>query len=59
MTHIRLEDEDDMAVLRPMVVPGQGVIYVEKAPGVMVEQPCPVCGESDQPGWIPGLVPPV
>ncbi|MFC0113708.1 hypothetical protein [Kibdelosporangium aridum] len=59
VTHIRLEDEDDMAVLRPMTVPGQGSIYHEIAPGVMVERPCPMCGESADPGWITGFTPPV
>ncbi|TCO62526.1 hypothetical protein [Actinocrispum wychmicini] len=59
VTHIRLEDEDDVAILRPMTVPGQGSIYHEISPGVMVERACPICGESDDPGWIPGFTPPV
>jgi len=48
---------DDGSV-RPMVLPGSGVVIGEKSPGVMVELPCPECGESDDPGWIPGFVPP-
>jgi hypothetical protein len=59
VTHIRLEDEDETAVLRPMTVPGQGSIYHETSPGVMVERVCPECGESDDPGWVPGFTPPV
>jgi hypothetical protein len=59
VTHIRLEDEDEMAVLRPMTVPGQGSIYHEISPGVMVERPCPTCGETDDPGWVTGFTPPV
>jgi hypothetical protein len=42
-----------------MTVPGQGSIYHEIAPGVMVEGACPICGESEDPGWEPGFVAPV
>jgi hypothetical protein len=58
-THVRLEGEDDMPVLRPMVVPGRGVVYTERSPGVMTEVPCPACGESETIGWSTGLQPPV
>lgn len=57
-THIRLEGEHDMPILRPMVVPGRGAIYAETAPGVMTEQSCPDCGEGENTGWSPGLRPP-
>ena len=50
---------DENGDVRPMILPGSGVVFAEKAPGVMVELPCPVCGNSDDPGWVPGLVPPV
>lgn len=56
-THVRLEGDDEVPILRPMVVPGRGVIYAEKAPGVMTEQPCPECGESNTAGWVPGYRP--
>lgn len=49
----------DDAVIRPMVLPGSGVVFAEKSPGIMVEIPCPVCGETDDPGWVPGFVSPV
>jgi hypothetical protein len=65
---------DDEGAVRPMVLPGSGVVFADKAPGVMVELPCPVCGyedddaadsetgadddDSDDSGWVPGLVPP-
>lgn len=49
----------DDGVIRPMVLPGSGVVFAEKSPGVMVELPCPACGDTDDPGWIPGFVPPV
>ena len=41
------------------LMPGQGSIYHEIAPGVMVERVCPICGESEDPGWVDGFVPPV
>lgn len=45
--------------VRPMILPGSGSVWVERAPGTMVETDCPVCGETDDPGWVPGFVPPV
>jgi hypothetical protein len=50
---------DDAGTIRPMVLPGNGTVWVDRAPGGMVEEPCPVCGEGDDPGWLPGFVPPV
>jgi hypothetical protein len=41
-----------------MIIPGSGMVIREKSPGVLVEEPCPVCGETDDPGWVPGFVPP-
>ena len=50
---------DDSGGIRPMVLPGNGLVWVERAPGGMVEQPCPVCGDGDDPGWVEGFVPAV
>jgi hypothetical protein len=58
-TQVRGTGVDGVTELRPMIIPGNGFVMKEKAPGVMVEEPCPVCGDSDDPGWIPGFVPPV
>jgi hypothetical protein len=46
---------DDGAV-RPMILPGSGVVFAEKGPGALVEMPCPVCGED--PGWVDEFVVP-
>jgi hypothetical protein len=68
VTQYRAED----GTVRPMILPGSGVVFAEKAPGIMVEFPCPVCstgedteesadgedGDQDDPGWIPAFVPP-
>lgn len=59
VTQVREVDSDGMTRLRPMVIPGNGTVLREKQPGVMVEVPCPVCGESEDLGWLPGFVPPV
>jgi hypothetical protein len=42
-----------------MIIPGSGMVIREKAPGVLVEEACQVCGDSEDPGWVPGFVPPV
>lgn len=55
LTQVRSDDGQ----IRPMIIPGNGSIWKEKAPGVMTEEPCPICGDSDDPGWIPAFVPPV
>ena len=55
VTHFR-SDED---VIRPMVLPASGTVWVDKAQGGMVEVPCPVCGDDEDPGWVDGFVPPV
>lgn len=59
LSHAHVDGEDGVPTLRPMVVPGDGSVTVEVAPGYMVAAPCPVCGESDDPGWLPGLQAPV
>jgi hypothetical protein len=45
ITQYRTEDGD----VRPMILPGSGVISSDKAPGVLADAPCPVC--RDDPGW--------
>jgi hypothetical protein len=46
-----------------LTVPGDGTVSreVATADGTRryVEEPCPVCGDSDDPGWVPGFVPPM
>jgi len=51
-------DDEGFQRYRPIVLPGDGVVMREIAPGVMVSQPCPICGESEDPGWVPGFVVP-
>jgi hypothetical protein len=41
-----------------MILPGSGMAIREKSPGVLVEESCSVCGDGDDPGWVPGFVPP-
>lgn len=48
----------DSGEVRPMIIPGSGMVIREKSPGVLVEESCPGCGDSDDPGWVPGFVPP-
>lgn len=40
-----------------MILPGSGAGLADKAPGIMVELPCPVCDED--PGWVDAFVIPV
>ena len=50
---------DDGQRQRPVIVPGDGQVMREVMPGMMISEPCPVCGNSDDPGWVPDFVPPV
>lgn len=50
---------DQSGAVRPMILAGGGTIWVDRAPGGMVELPCPLCGESEDAGWVPGFLPPV
>lgn len=50
---------DQSGAVRPMIIAGSGTVWVDRAPGGMVEEPCPICGDGEDPGWIPGFVPPV
>jgi hypothetical protein len=45
--------------VRPVLLVGDGQIMREVSPGIMLSQPCPVCGDTDDPGWVPGFIPPV
>lgn len=58
-THELADGADGDQRYRPVLLPGDGSLMREIGPGVMVSSPCPVCGDSDDPGWIPGFVPPV
>lgn len=53
VTQYRNED----GMVRPMILPGSGAGLADKAPGIMVELPCPVCDED--PGWVDAFVIPV
>jgi hypothetical protein len=61
--HTSVPDEDDVSMTRPVIVPGDGdvvtAIRTQYGDDSMVASPCPVCGESDDPGWLPGFVIPV
>ncbi len=50
---------NDEGVIRPMVLPASGTLWVNKLPGELVEVPCPVCEDEEEPGWVDGFVPPV
>lgn len=43
---------------RPVILVGDGQLMREIMPGMMVSQPCPVCGRSDDEGWVHGFVVP-
>lgn len=53
ITQYRAEDGS----VRPMILPGSGVVFADKAPGLVVELPCPHCEED--PGWADTFVVPV
>ncbi|HEV7649633.1 MAG TPA: hypothetical protein VGP26_15925 [Actinophytocola sp.] len=50
---------DDAGNVSPMVLPGNGTVWIDRSPGGLVEEPCPECGNEDDPGWLPGFEPPV
>jgi hypothetical protein len=50
-------------VIRTMIIPGEGTIFRRVQAGfdpsdAIVESPCPDCGSSDTPEWLPAFVPP-
>jgi hypothetical protein len=55
LTQVRGDDGD----IHPMILPGSGSLWGDRAPGGMVEVPCPVCADSEEAGWLPGFLPPV
>lgn len=57
LTH-ELVEETGPQRYRPVLLPGDGTVMREITPGVMVTSPCPMCGDSDDPGWLPGFIPP-
>lgn len=54
-----IHGEESAARSRPVIIPGDGSFIREVAPGQAVTVPCPVCGDSDEPGWLAGFQPPV
>ncbi len=49
--------------IRAMIIPGEGTIFrrvqaVFDPSDAIVESPCPDCGSSDTPEWLPAFVPP-
>jgi hypothetical protein len=58
VTHVRIDDAQGVTRHRPMVMPGEGAIWLDKAPSVLVRLPCSGCGSTEDPGWTPGFVPP-
>jgi hypothetical protein len=58
------ESGDGPTKLQSVIVPGDGTVTRmvaadNEAGEAMVTLPCPVCGDSDTPGWLPGFVIPV
>lgn len=50
-------------VSHKVIHPGDGMVRrvvsaANERGEMIVEHPCPVCGDSDTPGWISGFVPP-
>ncbi|HJP74254.1 MAG TPA: hypothetical protein VJ914_08300 [Pseudonocardiaceae bacterium] len=43
---------------RPIQLPGDGTMSRELSPGDHVSGRCPVCGDTDDPGWLPAFTPP-
>lgn len=56
-------DEDGSMRSRTVILPGDGQVLraVGTAGGYdsMVTVPCAACGDSEDPGWLPGFVVPV
>lgn len=57
-----VQDDDSSMRTRSVVLSGDGQVVkaIGTASGMdeLVSVPCPVCGESETPGWLPGFVPP-
>jgi hypothetical protein len=59
VTYETVTDDTGPPRNRSIVLAGDGNSIRELMPGMMTSQPCGLCGESDDPGWLPGFVPPV
>lgn len=57
-THVHVTEEGGVSRLRTLVLAGDGTVLREVAPGHLVNEPCPVCRESEDPGWQSGFQPP-
>jgi hypothetical protein len=53
-----LTGDDGPQRQRPIVLLGDGQVMREVMPGMMVSQPCPVCGRTEDEGWLDGFVVP-
>jgi hypothetical protein len=53
-----VSDDDGTHRQRPVILVGDGQLMREIMPGMMVGRPCPVCGQSDDGGWVTGFVVP-
>lgn len=58
LAHAHVQNEDGTAKLRTLIIPGDGSVVREIAPGQLVTSPCPLCGDSEEMGWLPGFVTP-
>lgn len=54
-----VEGPDETVHVRTLIIPGDGMIVREVAPGQLASVPCPVCGDEEESGWLPGFVPPL
>ncbi|HEX5401768.1 MAG TPA: hypothetical protein VFX16_05645 [Pseudonocardiaceae bacterium] len=50
--------DDSTQRQRPVILVGDGQIMREVTPGMMVSQPCPMCADSEEDGWLDGFVVP-
>lgn len=56
-THV--EGPDETIRVRTLIVPGDGMVVREVAPGQLASAPCPVCADAEESGWLSGFVPPL
>jgi hypothetical protein len=59
VTYEMVIDDDGATRNRSVILSGDGRSIREVMPGMMAGEPCRLCGDSDDPGWLPGFVPPV
>ncbi|MGH3437913.1 MAG: hypothetical protein ACRDRL_04670 [Sciscionella sp.] len=58
-THAHIPGEDGVPRLRTMLIVGDGTLLRDVAPGNLIGESCPICGDSEDPGWLAGFCPPV